>query len=361
MRIIPKKIQLNYKIITDGISFSIPEKINQDLDYVLQFCFANTAEWKELDKYSTGVFSKTFSSFSSGDKLRCLVKNQRRVLYYTNSITFKNNIVFPIKDNNSSTYNTSNNSNYKNDYSYDPFKQTKNVSYEFDSMSGLDFEKYCVQLLKLSGFTNVILTSASGDFGVDIIAEKDTFKYAIQCKRYDHTVGNSAVQAVFAGKDYYDCDFAVVLTNNYFTRSAKEQARKLKVHLWDRDYLIKLHYYNYSQSQDKSSYYNHDKTNNYDRKSYRQNGDQKYQEEKNNTSGNKKVDPNELIKILVKGSSYFSNCSSLEDFRKTHRDLVKQYHPDTNDVDPEIIKEINREYETLKKLIHEVFGRNEKY
>ena len=101
----------------------------------------------------------------------------------------------------------------------------------------LEFEQYCAELLRNRGFIDVKLTKASGDFGVDILAEKDGVTYAIQCKRYADPVGVKAVQEAFAGREYYDRMVGAVLTNQYFTAPAVAAAKKLKILLWDRGYL----------------------------------------------------------------------------------------------------------------------------
>ena len=106
-----------------------------------------------------------------------------------------------------------------------------------DEMEGHEFEFYCADLLKDRGFSEVEVTSGSRDFGVDILAEKDGVTYAIQCKCYTSPVGVSAVQEVYAGRDYYDCMVGVVLTNQYFTEPAVDMAGKLQILLWDRGYL----------------------------------------------------------------------------------------------------------------------------
>lgn len=108
------------------------------------------------------------------------------------------------------------------------------------SMSGHEFEEYCANLLKLNGFSSVEITKASGDQGIDIIAYKHEIKYGIQCKLYSKPVGNSAVQEVYAGKDFYNCNVGVVLTNNTFTASAIELAEKVGIILWDGKFLKEL-------------------------------------------------------------------------------------------------------------------------
>lgn len=108
---------------------------------------------------------------------------------------------------------------------------------DFDSMDGHDFEHFCADILRKNGFTNVEVTQGSGDHGIDILAEKDDITYAIQCKCYSSNIGNAAVQQAFTGKKLYKKDVAVVLTNQYFTQQAKDEASELGVKLWDRDRL----------------------------------------------------------------------------------------------------------------------------
>nr|DAF97078.1 MAG TPA: Restriction endonuclease [Siphoviridae sp. cthae16] len=111
---------------------------------------------------------------------------------------------------------------------------------EVDIMSGNDFEHWCADLLAHNGFTNVIVTQASGDQGVDVTATKGGVKYAVQCKCYSSDLGNTPVQEVYAGKAMYECQVGVVMTNRYFTAGAKSLASKTGVLLWDRDKLIEL-------------------------------------------------------------------------------------------------------------------------
>lgn len=108
---------------------------------------------------------------------------------------------------------------------------------DIDLMEGHDFEYFCADLLRKKGFQEVEVTKGSGDYGIDILAQKDGVTYGIQCKCYATPVGVKAVQEAYAGRDYYDCMVGVVLTNQYFTSPAVEVAKKLKIMLWDRGYL----------------------------------------------------------------------------------------------------------------------------
>lgn len=109
-----------------------------------------------------------------------------------------------------------------------------------DKMEGHEFEHFTADLLRKLGYERVEVTPGSGDQGVDVIAVKDGKRYAIQCKRYGQKLGNKPVQEVFAGKTIYGCSVAVVLTNSYFTESAKEAAKATGVELWDRDTLRRM-------------------------------------------------------------------------------------------------------------------------
>lgn len=117
------------------------------------------------------------------------------------------------------------------------------IEYELkkiDAMSGRDFEYWCADLLKKSGFENVEVTQGSGDQGVDVLAEKAGIKYAIQCKCYASDLGNAPVQEVNAGKAIYHCHIGVVMTNRHFTVGAQQAAEANNILLWDRESIAKM-------------------------------------------------------------------------------------------------------------------------
>ena len=103
-----------------------------------------------------------------------------------------------------------------------------------DEMDGLEYENYCADLLREQGFTHVEITPGSGDFGADILAQKDGISYAFQCKYYDKPVGVHAVQEIYAGRDFYGCMVGAVITNCEFTAPARELADRLNILLWEK-------------------------------------------------------------------------------------------------------------------------------
>lgn len=102
-------------------------------------------------------------------------------------------------------------------------------------MDGHQYEYQCAKMLRSKGFSRVTVTKGSGDQGIDITAYNAGKKYGIQCKYYTYPVGNHAVQEAFSGAKYYDCDIAVVMTNNTFTPAARELAKKTGVLLWENN------------------------------------------------------------------------------------------------------------------------------
>lgn len=81
-----------------------------------------------------------------------------------------------------------------------------------------DFERYCAQILQDSGWD--ARTTSSNDQGADVIATKDDFRIVLQCKLYNNTVGNFAVQEVVAAQAHESANAAAVVTNSTFTKSA---------------------------------------------------------------------------------------------------------------------------------------------
>ena len=117
------------------------------------------------------------------------------------------------------------------------FLRRRRYTDAFEDMDGHEFEYFCADLLEQRGFVEVEVTRGSGDYGIDILAEKDGVTYAVQCKRYTAPVGVKAIQEAYAGRDYYDRMVGAVMTNQYFTAPAVEAAKKLKILLWDGGYL----------------------------------------------------------------------------------------------------------------------------
>ena len=106
-----------------------------------------------------------------------------------------------------------------------------------EKMSGVEFEEYIIRVLQ-SNQIKAERTKNSSDQGVDMIVYFDCKKIAIQCKRYSETVGNAAIQEVFAGSRFYGAQKSMVVTNSTFSKSAIELAEKCNVYLVDKYKLV---------------------------------------------------------------------------------------------------------------------------
>ncbi len=92
-----------------------------------------------------------------------------------------------------------------------------------EAMSGMEFEDHVARIARSCGVP-VIMTSVTGDWGVDLIVGNRPERIAVQCKRQSRPVGASAVQEVVAGAPMHGCTKTMVVTNHEFTPAAMKLA-----------------------------------------------------------------------------------------------------------------------------------------
>jgi HJR/Mrr/RecB family endonuclease len=107
-----------------------------------------------------------------------------------------------------------------------------------DTIDWLEFERYVAELFRTRGY-KVHDTALSNDFGVDLVAKRDDVTYAVQIKHYKGTLDQKPVREAVAGMAKYRCNKSMVVTNSYFTKSARTLAESNKCQLVDRDALAK--------------------------------------------------------------------------------------------------------------------------
>src|ERR1700749_3828101 len=90
-----------------------------------------------------------------------------------------------------------------------------------DAMTGTEFEDYVAARLRRAGW-EVAFTTLTGDYGVDLIAQREGKSVAIQCKRHGKAVGVAAVQQVVSGARHHGCAKSIVVSNQEFTQPAKQ-------------------------------------------------------------------------------------------------------------------------------------------
>lgn len=109
----------------------------------------------------------------------------------------------------------------------------------FSKLSGADFERLLYRLYEAMGYS-VQIIGGVGDQGGDLIATKNQERILIQAKRWNNNVSNKAVQEAVAARNYYDCNKAIVVATNSFTKEATELARANGVELISKEILQKL-------------------------------------------------------------------------------------------------------------------------
>src|SRR5215213_4927795 len=80
-------------------------------------------------------------------------------------------------------------------------------------MDGREFELFMRDVFVEKGY-EVLMTPASGDFGVDLVMNQGGPQIAVQLKRHEsyRPVGITAVQGAFTGAAYYNADEGWVIT-----------------------------------------------------------------------------------------------------------------------------------------------------
>lgn len=110
---------------------------------------------------------------------------------------------------------------------------------DIDKMEGIQFEKYLGHLFRAQGY-KIEVTKAAGDYGADLIIQKDGKKIVVQAKRYSKNVGIKAVQEAQASIAHYGASEAWVVSNSDYTAAAYDLAKSNRVKLINREALIEM-------------------------------------------------------------------------------------------------------------------------
>lgn len=103
-----------------------------------------------------------------------------------------------------------------------------------------EYELVCSSLLGRAGW-DTRTTKATGDQGIDVVAEHAGLKLVLQCKLHSRPVGNAAVQEIVAGRHFESAQFAAVVSTADYTPAARELAAATDVHLLHHSDLLGLH------------------------------------------------------------------------------------------------------------------------
>lgn len=112
---------------------------------------------------------------------------------------------------------------YLKDFKDDILSQLK-------KMDAFDFEKFCMQLLRVYGFNNVEVTQKSRDGGIDGFGNLKVglayMKVAFQCKRWDNTTISRKEIDAFRGAIQGEYEQGIFFTTSSFSKEAMNASIK---------------------------------------------------------------------------------------------------------------------------------------
>lgn len=104
---------------------------------------------------------------------------------------------------------------------------------EVDVTTPFEYEHQVAKYFEALGYATTV-TSHSNDYGLDVLAENDHERVAIQAKLYGHTsrqVNRQMMMELHGVSAYFDCDRAVLATDGIVRRDAQEIAQKLNIEI----------------------------------------------------------------------------------------------------------------------------------
>lgn len=108
---------------------------------------------------------------------------------------------------------------------------------EIGKMGKTQFVIYMCKLFSLKGY-EVTYTPVVENNNVDFIVKRDGVARAVGCLLANKVMCVEDIKPVYTGKDFYEVDGVIVVTNMYFDRTALDFAKAHKITLIDRNILI---------------------------------------------------------------------------------------------------------------------------
>lgn len=126
----------------------------------------------------------------------------------------------------------------------------------FQGITPQEFESFLARLFLDNGY-HITETAYTGDFGADLLAEKENISTAVQIKRYhaNNKVGVQEINQVLGAKQYYNCDAAMVITTSEYTPAASKLAVQTQILLWDWPKLLSAIEATYCEGQSYLDYF----------------------------------------------------------------------------------------------------------
>ena len=104
--------------------------------------------------------------------------------------------------------------------------------------STIDYEHFVAKYFEDLGYSTEV-TNSTGDYGVDVFAQKEGEKIAIQAKHYangSRKVNRRMIMELHGAKDLFYCNRAILVTSGNFLPDAIETANKLGMELMQLEF-----------------------------------------------------------------------------------------------------------------------------
>ena len=109
---------------------------------------------------------------------------------------------------------------YKSYKNFEGNNQLYNLVYR---LTPHEFEIWCSEYLSKLGFTNIIVLPLGPDGGKDIICEKDSQKFYVECKRYyiDHSISTFHVEKLLGAMISDNINNGIIITTGTISNDVK--------------------------------------------------------------------------------------------------------------------------------------------
>jgi restriction endonuclease Mrr len=108
------------------------------------------------------------------------------------------------------------------------------------ALNATEFEHECARLLRAAGYDHVTVTQASGDGGIDVIAQSGEQRYAVQCKKYRGVIDPTDVRALAGVASINGYTGAIFMTTGTMTPETLRFAQRAQMTVYSGQQLVDL-------------------------------------------------------------------------------------------------------------------------
>lgn len=103
-----------------------------------------------------------------------------------------------------------------------------------------EFEEWTANLFNSLGYEKITLTPQSNDKGIDVLAEKNGMKIAVQCKKFKGLVVSPDIQKFIGAIKYAEVDKGFLITTGTYSVEAEKMAISSSIEIYDKVRLVDL-------------------------------------------------------------------------------------------------------------------------